>query len=65
MALKELKYNNTVIYVEDEVSEGEMGYALEKKDDKLSDTQEIKPIILEKDLLEDTMSMKPIGEEYE
>ena len=33
MALRELKYNNTIIYVEDEVSEGEMGIALDKEED--------------------------------
>jgi hypothetical protein len=66
MALKELKYGNTVIYVEDEVKEEEMGIALDRdEDDKLGNTQEIKPIKLEKDFLEDTLTMEPIGEDYE
>jgi hypothetical protein len=65
MALRELKYNNTIIYVEDEVSEGEMGIALDKEEDKFGNTQEIKPIKLEKDFLEDTLTMEPIGVDYE
>lgn len=66
MALRELKYGNTVIYVEDEVKEEEMGIALDRdEDDKFENTQEIKPIKLEKDFLEDTLTMEPIGEDYE
>ena len=66
MALKELKYNDTVIFVDDDIPDDEMGYALEKNDeDKLGDTQEIKPIKFDKDYLEDTLSMEPIGEDYE
>ena len=66
MALRELKYNDTLIYVEDDIPDDEMGYVLDKnKEDKLGDTQEIKPIKLDKDFLEDTLTMQPIGEEYE
>lgn len=65
MALVELKYDDTVIYVDDTVTEEERGYKLvENEKDKLDKTQEFKPI-KEKDLLGDTISMEPIGEDYE
>ena len=74
MALKEIKYNNTTIYINDELSEEKKGFALDKKNkfeetqvlnlkeelDLLDDTQEFKF-----DNLEDTIIMKPIGEENE
>lgn len=75
MALKEIKYNNTTIYIEDEISDDEKGFALDKKTnldktqilnlkeelDSLEDTQEFNF-----DKLEDTIIMKPItGEENE
>ena len=74
MALKEIKYNNTTIYINDELSEEQKGFALDKKNkfeetqvlnlkeelDLLDDTQEFKF-----DNLEDTIIMKPIGEENE
>ena len=74
MALKEIKYNNTTIYVEDEIGDEEKGFALENKDpleetqelnlkdelDLLSDTQEFNF-----KSLDDTIIMKPIGEENE
>ena len=65
MALVELKYGDSVIYVDDEVTEEERGHKLvETEEDKLGKTQEFKPID-EKDLLGDTVSMEPIGEDYE
>jgi hypothetical protein len=74
MALKEIKYNNTTIYIDDEISDEEKGFALNKKNvleetqvlnlkddlELLDDTQEFKF-----DNLEDTIIMKPIGEEHE
>lgn len=74
MALKEIKYNNTTIYVEDEISDEEKGFAIENKDpleetqelnlkdelDLLSDTQEFNF-----KSLDDTIIMKPLGEENE
>ena len=74
MALKEIKYNNTTIYIDDEISDEHKGFALDNKNkfeetqvlnlkdelDLLDDTQEFKF-----DNLEDTIIMKPIGEENE
>ena len=74
MALKEIKYNNTTIYVEDEISDEEKGFAIENKEsleetqelnlkdelDLLSDTQEFNF-----KSLDDTIIMKPLGEENE
>ena len=66
MALIEVKYNDTVIYVEDNVPEEETGIALEKKPkENLENTLELKPIKDENELLEDTISMEPIGDYYE
>lgn len=67
MAIVELKYNDTVIYVEDTVPEEERGYALEKNDleEDLNKTQEFKPIKDNIDLLSDTIEMEVIGENYE
>lgn len=66
MALKELKYNDSKIYVEDNVSKEEMGYALEtNKKNNLDETQELKIVKSRKNSLEDTISMEPIEEEYE
>ena len=65
MALVELKYEDTVIYVEDNVPEEETGVALQPKEkENLEKTMEIRPIKSEKDLLEDTISMEPIGDIY-
>ena len=38
MALKEIKYNNTTIYIDDEISDEEKGFALNKKN-VLEETQ--------------------------
>lgn len=66
MAKVELKYNDTVIYIEDSVSEEEKGYALEtKENDELNKTQEFKPIKNNIDLFGDTIEMQPVGDEYE
>ena len=65
MALIELKYEDTVIYVEDNVPEEETEIALQQKEkENLEKTMEIRPIKSEKDLLEDTISMEPIGDIY-
>ena len=66
MAMVELKYNDTVIYVEDTIPEEERGYALEKKEiDNLNYTQEFKPINNKDDLLEKTMEFEIIGDKNE
>ena len=52
MALKEIKYNDTTIYIDDEIRDDEKGYALNIKDN-LENTQKI-TIINESDLLEET-----------
>ena len=66
MALVELKFEDTVIYVEDEVPVEETGIALNMPEtDDLENTMSMKPIKSEEDLLGDTMSMEPIGDMYE
>ena len=52
MALKEIKYNNTTIYIDDEIREEEKGYAVKNKTD-LENTQKLN-IISDADLLEET-----------
>lgn len=65
MALQKLKYNDSFIYIEDDVPYDEKGIVLEKKENNLENTQEIKPIKLKKESLEDTISMEPIGVDNE
>ena len=56
MALVELKFEDTVIYVEDEVPVEETGIALNMPEtDDLENTMSMKPIKSEEDLLGDTM----------
>lgn len=74
MALKKINYNNTTIYIEDEVSDEEKGYALQKENN-LEKTQELnlkeELNLLEKtqefnfNSLEDTIIMQPIGDKNE
>ncbi len=65
MALVELKFEDTVIYVEDNVPEEETGIALQQSTkENLENTIEMKSLKNDKDLLEDTISMEPIGDIY-
>lgn len=66
MALIELKYEDTVIYVEDNVPEEETGIALNMPEtENLENTINMKPIKNDEDLLGNTISMDPIGDMYE
>ena len=65
MALVELKFEDTVIYVEDNVPEEETGIALQQSTkENLENTIEMKSLKNDKDLLEDTISIEPIGDIY-
>lgn len=62
MALKKIKYNNTTIYIDDEIRDDEKGYALNIKDN-LENTQKI-TTVNESDLLEENQefNLKPLKE---
>lgn len=56
MAIRKVKYNDTFIYIDDELDEKELDTVIDENDeDKFDKTEVIKPIN-EKDILEDTLT---------
>ena len=56
MAIKKVKFNDSFIYINDEVKEEEKGYAIfNETEEDLEKTREIEPIN-EKDMFEDTLT---------
>ena len=54
MTVKKVKYNDTFIYLDDEVNDEDRDYVIHEKENELSDTLEFKPIS-DEELLDKTL----------
>lgn len=61
MAIRKVKFNDTYIYVEDEIDENETGIVTYVENEKLDDTVEIEPVKI--DISDDEIDL--VGENNE
>ncbi len=61
MAIRKIKFNDTYIYVEDEIDENETGIVTYVENEKIDDTVEIEPVKI--DISDDEIDL--VGENNE